>query len=201
MGLGISKREPDWSGWSKTWKAGGALETLSVRAVFKQTNKQQQKIKKDCCATPNSDILFSMIKVTLRKKTIWDGSESLWGDKESWNASARGFVMWQLLILIAHVAGPNLPFPSHRRADVACGGHQSFQVLRCGGLHLFCCDLAFFVCCLYCFCFACWSTPEATMFIRSFHLLLGPGYRVSPASDTKLFQPVLGTSHFIFYLS
>ena len=32
---------------------------------------------------------------------------------------------------------------------------------------------------------ACWSTPKATLFIRSFHLLLGPGYRVSPASHTK----------------
>ena len=29
-------------------------------------------------------------------------------------------------------------------SDGACGGHQSFQVLRCGGLHLVCCDLAFF---------------------------------------------------------
>ena len=50
---------------------------------------------------------------------------------------------------------------------------------------------------------ACWSTLKATLFILSFHLLLGPGYRVSPASDTKrcfsqyliptlYFLPVLG---------
>ena len=34
-------------------------------------------------------------------------------------------------------------------------------------------------------CFAWWSTPEAILFIQSFHLLLDPGYRVSPASRTK----------------
>ena len=33
--------------------------------------------------------------------------------------------------------------------------------------------------------FAWWSTPKETLFILSFHLLLGPGYRVSPASHTK----------------
>ena len=44
------------------------------------------------------------------------------------------------------------------------------------------CDWAFF---FVCFLFACWSTPKAILFIRSFHLLLGPGYRVSPASYTK----------------
>ena len=34
-------------------------------------------------------------------------------------------------------------------------------------------------------CFACWSTLEAILFSQSFHWLLGPGYRVSPASHTK----------------
>ena len=34
-------------------------------------------------------------------------------------------------------------------------------------------------------CFACWSTPEVILFSRSFHLLLDPVYRVSPASHIK----------------
>ena len=33
--------------------------------------------------------------------------------------------------------------------------------------------------------FACWTTPKAILFSRSFHLLLDPVYRVSPASHTK----------------
>ena len=62
--------------------------------------------------------------------------------------------MSQLLILIAFVAGPNLPFRSDRRGvcaelDGACGGDQSFKVLRCGGLHLVWCDLAVFVVCFF----------------------------------------------------
>ena len=52
--------------------------------------------------------------------------------------------------------------------------------------------------------FACWSTPEMILFSRSFHLLLDPVYRASPASHTKrsvsastwhwwlYFSPVLG---------
>ena len=44
--------------------------------------------------------------------------------------------------------------------------------------------------------FACWSTREAILFSRSFHLLLDPVYRVSPASHTKRcfyhFSTVLG---------
>ena len=34
-------------------------------------------------------------------------------------------------------------------------------------------------------CFACWSTLEAILFSWSFHLLLDPGYRLSPASHRK----------------
>ena len=53
-----------------------------------------------------------------------------------------------------------------------------------------------------------WSTPEAVLFSRSFHLLLDPVYRVSPVSHTKFsvsastwcrqlyFSPVLG-KHFL----
>ena len=49
--------------------------------------------------------------------------------------------MLQLLILIAYVAGPDLQFRCDRSGmcaelDGACGGHQSFQVLKIGGLHL-----------------------------------------------------------------
>ena len=44
-----------------------------------------------------------------RKNTSWAGSESLWGN-EAWNASALGFVMLQLEILITYVAGPNFWF-------------------------------------------------------------------------------------------
>ena len=55
--------------------------------------------------------------------------------------SVNEFVMLQLLILIAYVAGPNLQFRYDRRGmcaelDGACGGHQSFQVVKIGGLHL-----------------------------------------------------------------
>lgn len=49
--------------------------------------------------------------------------------------------MLQLLILIAYMAGPNLQFRCDRRGvctelDGACGGHQLFKVLKCGGHHL-----------------------------------------------------------------
>ena len=35
------------------------------------------------------------------------------------------------------------------------------------------------------YCFACWSKLEAILFRWSFHLLLNPGYSVSPASHKK----------------
>ena len=55
--------------------------------------------------------------------------------KEAWNASARGFVMLQFLILISCITGPNLRFRCDK-VDGTWGGNQSFEVLKCGGLHL-----------------------------------------------------------------
>ena len=82
---------------------------------------QKQKIIINCCAIPNSDILFSMM-VTLRKKTSWAGSESLCGD-EAWNATACSFVMLQFLILILIVTGPNLWFRSPEVGGLSPGHH------------------------------------------------------------------------------
>ena len=67
-------------------------------------------------ATPNSDILFSMVKeATLqRKNTSWAGSESLWGN-EARNTLAHSLMMLQLGILISDVAGPNCKFKCDER--------------------------------------------------------------------------------------
>ena len=65
----------------------------------------------NCCATLNSDILFSGMKeATWRKKTTsWAGSENLWGN-EAWNALAHAAMIWQFLLLISYAAGPNFQF-------------------------------------------------------------------------------------------
>ena len=69
----------------------------------------------NCCATPNNDILFNMMKeATLQKNTSWAGSESLWRN-EAWNALGLGFLMLQLEILILYIAGPNFWFSCDER--------------------------------------------------------------------------------------
>ena len=55
--------------------------------------------------------------------------------KEAWSALACGFVMLQFLILISYITGPNLRFRCDK-LDGAWGGSQSFEVLKCRGLHL-----------------------------------------------------------------
>ena len=55
--------------------------------------------------------------------------------KEAWNALACGFIMLQFLISISYITGPNLRFRCDK-LDGAWGGSQSFEVLKCRGLHL-----------------------------------------------------------------
>ena len=47
--------------------------------------------------------------------------------------------------------------------------------------------------------FACWSTPEATLFSRSFHLFLDPVSYVQQVTQSVQFQPALGTGNSIFH--
>ena len=48
--------------------------------------------------------------------------------------------------------------------------------------------------------FPCWSTPEVILFSWSFHLLLDPGYRASPASHKKCsVSASTGTGNITFY--
>ena len=54
---------------------------------------------------------------------------------EAWNVSACSTMLLQFLMLISYITGPNLRFRCDK-LDGAWGGSQSFEVLKCRGLHL-----------------------------------------------------------------
>ena len=77
---------------------------------------------------------------------------------------------WNSLAVSTHTLGS-----VHYFEDGVGGGGGLLSAWDAYGIW---CDWAFIL-------FACWSTPEAILFSRSFHLLLDPVYRLSPASRTK----------------
>ena len=92
MGVGISKsshtgpvghrHEKPW--WDRSRNFVRGVYFIIIIIIF------------NCCATPNGDLLFSMMKgASLQKKnTSRAESESLW-ENEAWNTWAVRFVMVQ----------------------------------------------------------------------------------------------------------